>query len=108
MTCADFTGTLARTTGARFHADSRLFDQCPVGTAHRARAEEEAERDIKDFAGVGAATNERCRRKFFKATRLKMRVCGACGSRDPRSEYEVKELTAVGPAHWVRIPKVPM
>ena len=37
-----------------------------------------------------AATLERCRRKFFKANELTGAVLGACGSRDPRSEYEAR------------------
>ena len=37
-----------------------------------------------------------------------MRVCCTCGSRDPRSEYEVKELTAVALTHCVRVPKMPL
>jgi hypothetical protein len=37
-----------------------------------------------------------------------MRVCGACGSRDPRSKYEVRELTTVEVDHWVRVPKLPL
>jgi hypothetical protein len=42
------------------------------------------------FAEVCAATLERCRRKFFKANELIGAVFGACGSRDPRSEYEAR------------------
>ncbi len=40
--------------------------------------------------------------------KMQIQVCGVCGSRDPRSVYEAKELTAVGARHWVRVPKVPL
>ena len=56
LTCTDFMRTLARTTGARIYANSRLPDQYPVGTALHARVEEEVARDIKEFAEVCART----------------------------------------------------
>ena len=83
LTCTDFLRTFARTTGARIYANSRLY-WC------HARVEKEVARDIKEFVEVCAATHERCRRKFFKANELTGAVFGACGSRDPRSEYEAR------------------
>ena len=108
MTCTDFTRTFARTTGARFHANSRLPGQYPVGTALHARIEEVVARDFKEFVEVGAAAHERRRRKFLKTNELKTQVFGACGLRIPHSENEVKELATVGPRHWVRVPKDPL
>ena len=90
LTCTDFLRTFARTTGARFYANSGMLDQYPVGTALHARVEEEVARDIKEFVEVCAATHERCRRKFFKVNELTGAVFGACGSRDTRSEYEAR------------------
>ena len=93
-----FTGlirTSARTTGAWFHANSRLPGHYRAGTALCTRAEEECTRYIREFAEVGAATHGRCRRGFYKANKLKMRVRGTCGLRDRRSENGVEQLTTV-------------
>ena len=65
-------------------------------------------RDLDDFAAVHPDTHARCRREYFEANEYKMHVCGTCGSRDPQSKYEVKELTALAPTHWVRVPEGPL
>ena len=59
LTCTDFLRTFARTTGARFYANSRLLDQYPLGTALSARVEEEVARGIKEFVEVSATPHER-------------------------------------------------
>ena len=84
-TCKEFIKLFVHTTGARFTANLRLLDQY-VGTALYTRVEEEVERDINEFIAVPPDTHARCRREFFKAMDINMRVCGACGSRDPCSE----------------------
>ena len=108
LDCNDFLITFGHTTATRIHANSRLLHHYPKGTDLHNSIEGEVERDIEDFVEVDAATHERCRRNFFTANELKMKVCGACGSRGPRMEYDVKELTTVGPNHWVRVPKDPL
>jgi len=93
----------AHTTGARYN--SRLADQFPKGTDLHERAMQMVQSDLDDFVAVHPDTHARCRREYFEADEYKMHVFGTCGSRDPQSKYEVKELTTLAPTHWVRVPE---
>ena len=87
----------AHTTGARYN--SRFADQFPKGTDLHERAMQMVQSDLDDFVAVHPDTHARCRREYFEADEYKMHVFGTCGSRDPQSKYEVKELTTLAPTH---------
>jgi hypothetical protein len=90
-------------SGSVITANSMRLRTLPAGPA-REKAREDVKADIARYVHVDQETLAGCVSDYTAATAVGMRVCGACGLRDPMDgcSQEV-DLTTLGTNHWLRV-----
>ena len=78
----------------------RFFEQ---GSDEHMRTVDDVKADLTRYAHVDLETKVQCICDYVKQSRVEMKVCGACGVRDPEESYTRSgALCELQPDHWLR------
>jgi hypothetical protein len=94
---------LHRCGGAPITANSKRLAELHDDPEALRVAKEDTRKDIRDYAHVTMAEGAECVRRFMEkeAALGEMRVCAACGLRDPEVAYHRHKLSSIPDDHWL-------
>lgn len=91
-------------SGSTAVANSRRLRTLPPESDEQDEARRDTAADIERHVCVSLDDRARCVARFAERAAVKMRVCGACGLRDPFDECEFKvDLNRLCPEHWLHV-----
>ncbi len=93
--------------GSRLTANSTRLKHFDMMSSEYKQAAEDVKKDIVDFLQITEDDKKRMIENFETASTaaLSLKVCGACGIKDPNLMYHKVSLDSLGPNHhWIVIP----
>jgi hypothetical protein len=89
-------------SGSVITANSRRLRTLRNHAANLEQCRRDVLEDIRKYANVSVETKARCVQRFAQRANVDMRVCGACGIRDPFDPCDKKvDLDKLSSDHWL-------
>ena len=97
-------------SGAAFHtANSRHLHFFDLESGEYKQISSDVAKDLNTYARVGLHDQAECVRRYADRAKIKMKVCAACGLRDPEKVYkDCGRLQDLRPDHWMCVPEEPL